>query len=281
MSGLVAKKQAQEQEVIRVTGCLPAQVVAVNPTKAELEALGINIKEEPTYKGDKEGVATLRVDFWLSNSKLEYLDGDKMVQVTKPFITKASYWIENKIERSQAGNVQIINDYVQDARSASVEALKDNPNMTKWFQLDGVREAYTGEVQLLKTIFKWLGFSNGNKEKGIPADKLKLSKNISQIITSGDVSELKGLIKSCQENGNGIKFLLGVEEKAGKMYQTVYTSFPMTPATKNYDKLNEALNGEYNKFKGDYQNSFELKLYKVKPNMQADSQVEKKAELKF
>jgi len=192
------------------------------------------------------------------------------VKHDKPFVTKASLWVENSIQRAKTGKVKLVNDYVQDTWADNADALKENTNMS-WFQHEGLREAYVGEVELLKTLFKWLGFSSGNREKGIPSDKLKLSKNISQIITTGDVSELKNAIKGCMDNGNGIKYLLGVQDKDGKLYQTVYTHFPMTPSLKNYDKLSEAVSGEYNQFKADYQGSFELQLYKVKPGVTADA----------
>ena len=76
---LEVKKQAEVKEVKRFTGVIPFQVIAINPSKAQLEALEVNVKEEPTYKGNKEGVDTLRVDFWLRNSKMCYTDLDGTV----------------------------------------------------------------------------------------------------------------------------------------------------------------------------------------------------------
>lgn len=263
---LEVKKQAEIKEVKRFTGCIPFQVVAINPNKATLESLGVNLKEEPTYKGDKNGVETLRVDFWLKNNKLSYTDNDGSTVNNETLITKASLWLENQVQKSKTGKVKIINDFGRDTWADSVDALKANENMS-WYSHDGIREAYVGETKLLETLFIWLGYGYGNREKDIPADKIKLSMPVSKMITTGNISELQGVIKNCLDNGNGIKYLTGVQEKDGKFYQTLYTDFPMRPATKNYDKLNEALSGEYGGFKANYQNSFDVRLFTTKPTI--------------
>lgn len=256
----LVKKQPEGKEVKRFTGVCPFVVAAINPTKAELEALGINSKEEPTYKGDKDGVATLRVDFWLHNPMATYKDPETGEMVKENFLTKHSLWLENTLVKSKAENIQVINDYNQSTYSTSIEALKANEKM-QWFQHDGMREAYTGEVAFYDIIWKWMGLGKGNVEKDIKSDKLRLSKSISDIIKTGDVSEIKSLVKVCMENGNGLKLLVGVTEKDGKFYQTTYGKHIMTRNTKNYDKLNEELSSEYGAFKANYQNSLEFKLF--------------------
>lgn len=263
---LEVKKQAEVKETKRFTGCIPFQVVAINPSKAELESLGVTLKDEPTYKGEKDGYETLRIDFWLRNTKLSYVNPEGQLVNNETLITKGSLWLENIIQKSKTGKVKIVNDYARDTWADSVDALKANPNMS-WYPTEGIREAYAGEAKLLETLYLWLGYTGGNKDKDIPADKIKLSKSISEIIKSGDVSELKGLIKSCLDNGNGLKYLAGVQEKDGKFYQTLCMDYPMRPSVRNYDKLNEYLSGEYNPFKADYQNSFDVKLYTGKPTI--------------
>ena len=255
----LVKKQPEGKEVKRYTGVCPFVVAAINPTKAELEALGINSKEEPTYKGDKDGVATLRVDFWLSNPMVTYKDPETGEMVKDSFLTKHSLWLENtKVKKSEAGNLQFINDYNQSTWSPSLETLMSNEKL-EWFQKEGIREAFTGEVALYDIIWKWMGL--GQKNEDGKHTKLQLSKSISDIIKSGSVSEIKDLVKVCIDRGNGLKFLCGVTEKDGKFYQTTYGKYIMTRGTKNYDKLNEELSKQYGAFKANYQNSLEFKLF--------------------
>jgi hypothetical protein len=259
----LVKKQPESQEKNKYTGVCGFQVVGINPTKAEIEAFGGKSKEEPVYKGDKDGVATLRVDIWVKNSLVEYKDADGNVVKAEPIVEKHSIWLEDKIRVTSTDGRQLVNDYNQSTFSKDIATLKANEKMS-WFQHEGLREAYVGEAELLNFVFIWMGFGSGDSEKGIPADKLKFPKTISEIIKTENLSEIKDLVKKCKDMGNGIKLLMYVNEKG---YQALYGKFPMRKNTKNFTALNKELSGEYGAVKGTYQNSFDFKLFTGVPTV--------------
>ena len=108
------------------TGVENFNVVAVNPTKAQLEELyGREISYEPEYTGtqtvsDSDGereVPQVRLDFYLNNS-----DADN------PITTKASFYVMNTHHKSQTGKIKVINDF----------------GKTTWLVEDDVKSKTTG-----------------------------------------------------------------------------------------------------------------------------------------
>ena len=49
------------------SGLTNVKVIAVNPTLAELHAIGINVKQEPNYKVEFSGEEYNKIVFWLNN----------------------------------------------------------------------------------------------------------------------------------------------------------------------------------------------------------------------
>lgn len=214
------------KKVTIYTGLCDVKVVAINPTKEELNKFGVNIKEEPNYTSKNEdGQDKCRVDFWLHEEKHDIK-------------TKVSFFIENKISiAATSGNMEFINDFGQSTWAKSVEDLQEEKY--KWFNNTTARPAIVGETGLISFIKSWL--SIGNKEEAKIDEIVALAK--------GNMSEIKPLIK--QFPNKKVQVLL--YEKGG--YQSVYNRcFGVAGNTKlDYWK---------NKIEGsniNYQKSFQLK----------------------
>jgi hypothetical protein len=256
-----ANAQKEVGEVKRFTGLCPFRIMAVNPTKEELETLtGISFQNDIVYSGDKDGVATMRLDFWMNNPEATYVD-EKGVEQNINLWRKFSIFIENNKSTSKNGNKRIVNDLLQATWASDVQAVADNENMSWFSQNHNSREAYVGEVELLEFFKKLLGLSSGSTFKGILPDEVKLSTPWSKLI-NGDVKELRGYINEANAVGNGLTFLLGVKiTDDGKMYDDVYNKYYQASKNKKTEGFTKSLTDEYGEFKSDYQNSLKFQLY--------------------
>ncbi len=79
------------QEIKLYTGLANMKVVAINPTKAEMEAMGMKPQNDPIYlTQDQEGVKKLRLDFYLNHK-------------TMNIRTKVSFFLEDKYRTDKDG----------------------------------------------------------------------------------------------------------------------------------------------------------------------------------
>lgn len=209
------------------TGLADVKVIAVNPTKDELNALGVNIQSEPNYVDkSEEGNDKCRIDFWLHEEKLNIK-------------TKVSFFIENKLNVvSQAGNMQFINDLGQSAWGKSIEEVKTDERYTKWLKHINLRPAIPGEVNLIEFIKAWLS---------IGRDAVAKIDNVVSL-AKGDMSELKPLVK--QYSDRKVQVLLGTREG----YQAVFSRYFSRAGNRKLEYWIKNLDGsQFN-----YQNSFQL-----------------------
>jgi hypothetical protein len=230
------------------TGLAVCLVKAINPTLAEAKELGINLKEEPNYIMEKDGVKLARVAVYLSNPDLGI---DNVVM---------SMFVEQRADKTKDGNKsKFINQYGK--TTIFIENLSQAPD---YYSQDGAREAFIGEDILVSNfIWAWADAKYNDDKK----DKILIN---TEKLFKGDFSELKGLVKPLVNNG--VRVLLGVKTAAnGKQYQDVYTrrieKFWMNSTTE-FDK---ALNDQYKQFKSDYQNSLIFQEYGgslIKPDVQ-------------
>lgn len=182
-------------------GVAKVKVLAVNPTLAELQAIGLNFNAEPEYTSATDtGEDKVRIDFIIGNEKLK---------------TKLSFFLEDKERTNNAGDkFEFINNYGQSSWGSTVQEVtsRTGKNGNTWFKEEGARKAYVGEVQLIQFLSDWLNVSLD--------DQVTLEKFPNYF--KGDVSELKDYVKAA--SNNQIYVLLTVREADnGKFYQNVYT----------------------------------------------------------
>lgn len=240
---MAIKSHDSSEQVVKesklYTGLLNQKVVAINPDKEGLKAIGINTDKEPEYIKVEDGIKKVRLDFFT----------EKTLPNSEIFKNKkVTFWLENKVKANKDANKwEWINNIGQSTYSVDVP---DYP----WYKKEGARKALVGEVTLIQFISAWMN---------IKAEDEVFLDNISKIF-EGDYSELRALLAA--RPTNEFKGLLGVNEKDGKYYQTVYTGrFGRATETAASNKhWISALEDQYSKFKADYQNSLEFKLYVAK-----------------
>lgn len=179
-----------------VTGVASFNVIAVNPTREELDSMGISLKESVDNIDTRDGVDRIRLDFFIKNEKLG--------------VHRFSLWIEKGNKTSSAGNNQYINDYGQTCWATSKDDAinKVSKNGNKWFKDSGVRLAYSGEDQLIEFIKSWLS---------VPIDGIAKIDNM-EALFNGNVSEIKALIKEFSDLQVQVYMYCN-----DKNYQAIYT----------------------------------------------------------
>jgi len=180
------------------TGLRNMKVVAINPTKAQLEALGYRPQNEPNYASMDGDTKKLRLDFFLQGVGETADEGVR---------TKIAFFLENKHRANQAGTkAEWINDLGRTAWGTPDEA----PSELKWFDAETARPCKIGEGDIHLFLINWLNIS--------PQDEAKLD-NFEKLF-DGDYSELGGLLAA--NSDNEIRVLLTVRD--GK-YQSVYNRY--------------------------------------------------------
>lgn len=207
------------------TGLANFKPVMVNPTLAELEVVGINFKEEPSYVTESDGKKKVRVDIWGQvNAKLNSEEVS--------FLQKLSFFIENGFTESQAGNKEFINDY---GDSCWAKSLEEIDGKYTWFQNKNIRQAYPGEPLLISFIKRWLSIGRNSIAK---------FDNITKLV-NGDVSELRTLVNTYKTKE--VQVLLTVREYEGNYYQNIYNKYFGIPNSTNVKYWKKHLDEQTNK----------------------------------
>ena len=210
-------------------GIAPMQVVAINPSLAELNAIGINAQVEPQYTDVSIGGDTYnKLTFW--------------IKCLEPaFTTRFDVLVKPEFRLAKSGKKQWCNSvgqfaFADDKASEAYE----------WFKSDGERQAYVGEETLMSFIKAYANVANGDECAFETIDR----------IMAGDVAEIKQLVNALSENR--VRLLLGVKD--GK-YQQVYTKHfgRLKPFRK--DLFVKELNGDYGAFNAEYNSTLELEKY--------------------
>lgn len=260
--------------ISRYIGVAPVFVLAVNPTKEELEKLyDTELEKAPEYisetevgpEGNKYKVPQVRLDF-IVRTDAEKCNGIDMKTKVSFFITK-----EVRYNRDRT-KVQVINKYgettwlpIENAKAGTV------PENLSWFEPAEFRPAYIGEEELTNFIKKYLVIPNKsyrkpNGEVVELKDKTEAEARLDKIedYFKGNFSELKAII-NLQPN-NKVKCMFGVRTTDdNKQYQAVFTQEFATNRTTDYSKIDKVL--QERKSAGAYQSTefsiCELKEYKV------------------
>jgi hypothetical protein len=191
-------------------------IVAINPTMAELHTLGINVKTEPNYYVEFSGEEYFKLTFWIKNEDLT---------------TRMEVLMQSKHRVSQSGKNQWMNNIGQSTWS------EDTPTYDWWKNTDTSRKAYTGEETLISFIKAWANVAYGDEVTLDTMDK----------IVKGDTTELKALVGLLAENQ--VRLLVGVKD--GK-YQTVYLKCFGRVKPQRDDFFVKALNDEYSTFNAEF-----------------------------
>ena len=238
-------KQSEEVSFKLYKGVAAFNIVAVNPTKAEMEKLtGRTMDKEPEYIGkDDEGNDNIRVTFWAKTSpEAKVNNGIEM-------LTSFSFML-NKKQRvgSNSGKVQVIDKYgrtawatKEDIASKSIPQYSSGPaNIDKDY-----RPACDGEEYLIDFLIQWLNIPGPAlyKEgkwvmKEDPSDS-EVSLNLGDLF-KGNVKELAELVKLA--TNYAVKAVVGVRTTdEGKQYQQVFTRKFAKNAVTDYSKLDAAI----------------------------------------
>lgn len=207
-------------ERILKTGLFVGKVVAINPTKEQVDELfGTDSKWRTEYIGKtKDGEDKVNFDIWL-----------QPVNTRDYFHLKFS--LINKKRTTASGNQQWINDQGATTWGRTREDIENNDSpMGLQFKAYPYREALVGEETLYDFLRKW-SWQGKKPEDG--ASLLVPSNNFFQ----GDYSTLQALIPL--EANNTVLAMATVQTTSeGKEYQNVYK----TVAPGWYEK--EVLQGE-------------------------------------
>lgn len=219
------------------TGLVDTKIIALNPTQAEAEKLGIFLREEPVYTSvdDDSGNNKIRLDFYLSSPELD-----------API--KLAMFLEDTDQISSSSKPRFINDYGQSSYSESTETiLALESKGRKWFKSDGLRISKVGEVELMEFLRAWLSIGTDGKAK---------IDNISNLI-KGNLGEILPYITKYPDRK--VQVLLTVRNSGDNWYQGVYPKYFGRAGNKAVTWWNKHLDNLQNK--PNYQNSLVFKEF--------------------
>lgn len=282
-----AGKESTEAGVVkRYIGVAPVKILAVNPSKEELEKLyGTELENAPEYVGevevgeDKHKVNNARLDFIIKT------DADRCGGID--VLTKAVFFVRNEPRYNRdRTKVQVIDKYgrtawvtIEQAKAHEIPMYSNGPaNLDKDY-----RPAYVGEEELTNFLITYLNIPSVmryNRDNGTwkivdnPSDSEARLEAISSYF-KGDFSELRGAI-ALQPN-NKVKCMFGVRTtEDNKQYQTVYTQMFLRNNSTDYNRLEKDLNER--KAAGAYPttefSTCNLKEYVVEPTTFAEKVVD-------
>ena len=144
--------ETKEVSFKRYTGIGNVNVLAINPTKAELAKLGREVEEEPVYVTEKDGVKSIRVTLYVKPIEIEE-------------ILTISFFIRNqRFVSKEKGTFQVIDSY---GRTAWVteEQLKNHDipvssNGNAINIANNYRPTFSGEDNFTQFMKAYLGIPN-------------------------------------------------------------------------------------------------------------------------
>lgn len=229
-------------------GIAPVFVLAVNPNKAESEAIfNRELEEAPNYigetevgpEGNKVKVPQVRINFVIQT------DVDKCGIDAKG---NMSYFLAKSYKYNREGTkVEVINKYGE-STWLPVEDVKANrvPENMKWFDTSGMRPAYIGEAALISFLKAYLNIPNKSFTRN---GETKYIKNIADAeagfdnidnFFKGDFSELRTILGL--QPKNKVKVCWGVKtNNDNRQYQVFYTDRVLKNVVSDYSKLDEEI----------------------------------------
>lgn len=189
------------------------KVLAVNPTKDEWKALtGIELKSEPEYTGIKgfDGREWNKVSFLVECIEPSLADEDDK------FITRVEFLINGDPSVSREGKAEVINQYGKHTYVKDLEDLKDE--RFNWFLENDaeVRQAFSGESNLIEFLKVWCNVPSGGEVA---------LENPEALFEKFDIKELKSIVRAYKDE-NFVDLLIGIVLGGdGKLYHKVYNKY--------------------------------------------------------
>lgn len=228
----LGKQVEENQSFRRYVGFAPVKVLCVNPNKAQLAEIGINVNDEPVYKTqievDGKKVNQTRVTIYVQTT-----DNDNKVDI----ISNVNFFCTNEVNVNRdKTKFQVIDNFGESSWVTKEQyQTKALPPKTKMF--GDYRPAKRGEVELTKFIKYWAGIEDrtrwdNNAQTFVPVNDVEncdIQLNWEDIM-SGKLEEIKGLIAAAKEKETKenvvykIKVLFGVQTTSeGRRYQTIFS----------------------------------------------------------
>lgn len=244
----------------------------VNPTKAELTAMGMTVQDEPEYvqkvkrdfgDGEKEYDA-VNIRIFLTNN-----DPTNLIR------TQVSYQIVRTTHLSSTNKFKVINKY---GGSTWIEeshlTAGTLPSNMQWYVNEGTKKALRGEDNLVAFIKAYRNLPNISLQSTADVK----SKGIAQFddtdwdkMFKGDFTDIRAAILGAGTDGK-VGFLLGIKHLEDKNVQTLYKQSPLKRYIKKTGKadylISEVENAQNN---GAYTDvSFDLSNVALKEWVAAD-----------
>lgn len=250
-------RETVEREFKRYIGVAPMFIEAINPNKAEHEALfNTTLEEAPSYigtKSDSDGN-----EFKYARVGVVFRPDIEKIGFEMPLVTM-SLFIENRYRyNADKTKIQVIDKYgntgwpsIEEAKAKATMLKNKNGELYDSHLDKDYRPAYVGEEELMKFVKTYLNIPNylvydNDSKSWIVNTKVNAVDcecrfdNIPALFT-GNFSEVKDALG--YQPTNKIKVLLGVRTDAenGKLYQTVYTKRFLSNASTNYSALDKEI----------------------------------------
>lgn len=240
-------KETTDVVIKRYIGVAPVKVLAVNPTKAEMEKIyDTDIENDPVYVGkvDINGQS-------YNNVRLDFIVATDEEKTGVSMTTKVAIFVREQYRYNRdMSKVQVIDKYGRTAwvtkeqaqnHEIPVYANGQPANIDKDY-----RPCYVGEEDLTNFIKAYLNIPNVMKYVNgtwvlvdNPQDCEARLDNIKDYFR-GDFRELKDIM-ALQPN-NKVKVLFGVRTNdEGRQYQAVYTNMFLKNGVTDYSKLDADL----------------------------------------
>lgn len=240
-------KETTDVVIKRYIGVAPVKVLAVNPTKAEMEKIyGTDIENDPVYVGkvDVNGQS-------YNNVRLDFIVATDEEKTGVSMTTKVAIFVREQYRYNRdMTKVQVIDKYGRTAWVTKEQAQNHEipvyansmpANIDKDY-----RPCYVGEEDLTNFIKAYLNIPNVMKYVNgtwvlvdNPQDCEARLDNIKDYFR-GDFRELKDIM-ALQPN-NKVKVLFGVRTNdEGHQYQAVYTNMFLKNGVTDYSKLDADL----------------------------------------
>jgi hypothetical protein len=238
-------KQSEETSFKLYKGVAALNIIAVNPTKSEMEKItGRTMDNEPEYVGkDDNGNDTVRLTFWAKTA------ADSKVNNGIEMTTSFSFILTKKQRvGANSGKVQVIDKYgrtawatKEDIASKSIPQYSSGPaNIDKDY-----RPACDGEEFLVDFLIQWLNIPGPAvyKEgkwvmKEDPSDS-EVSLNLGDLF-KGNVTDIAGLVPLA--SNYAVKAAVGIRTTdEGKQYHQVFTRKFLKNSVTDYSKLDATI----------------------------------------
>lgn len=203
----VKGKEKEVKNYSKYVGMFVGNVVAVNPTRTELEKiLNTTIEKDPEYAGVSRdsGAKTMTLSFWLKEESQGYMFNVRFI-------------LEDTAVESKSGKPQFINSI------GTTSYATDISQLPSWVTSNNrsIRKAMRGEELLYKFLRNWLSHMDYDDED------TELYVNWNHLI-NGRLDELKGAIEAFDDKKICALATVRTADD-GKEYQGVY-SYEFLPA---------------------------------------------------